>query len=66
MTAATPGLRRLACARCGTAFECNLAGGCWCNDEAFRLPVPDPGAEDCLCPRCLRNAAAVPDPGPRR
>jgi hypothetical protein len=52
--------RRLACGRCGTAFECSLAGECWCDAEPYRLPMPkaEPGAEDCLCPACLRKAAA--------
>ena len=30
--------RRLACARCGTAFECGTGGsdgGCWCIDETY-------------------------------
>jgi hypothetical protein len=51
--------RRLACARCGTAFDCSLGGGCWCADEPYRLPMPDTAAEDCLCPACLRAAAAA-------
>ena len=45
------------CGRCGTAFECNLGGECWCSAEPYRLPVPDAGAADCLCPACLRVAA---------
>jgi len=49
--------RRLACARCGTAFDCKLGGECWCSAEPYRLPVPDAGAADCLCPACLRAAA---------
>jgi hypothetical protein len=50
--------RRLACARCGTVFECALAGGCWCSAEPYRLPLTAAGAaEDCLCPACLRQAA---------
>ena len=36
--------RRLACARCGTAFDCSLGGGCWCADEPYRLPMPDSAA----------------------
>ncbi|MEI7806079.1 MAG: cysteine-rich CWC family protein [Hyphomicrobiales bacterium] len=54
--------RRVTCARCGTAFDCSLGGGCWCADEPYRLPVPDiktkPETADCLCPGCLRKAAA--------
>jgi hypothetical protein len=52
--------RRIACARGGTAFECGaLSGTCWCAEEAFRLPVPADGIEDCVCPACLRAAAAA-------
>jgi hypothetical protein len=48
--------RRLACAGCGTEFNCSLSGACWCSDETFRLPMPvDSG--DCLCPGCLRKLA---------
>ena len=51
--------RRVICARCGTGFDCGPAGECWCMAEAVRLPMPalDSG-EDCLCPTCLRAAAA--------
>jgi len=51
--------RSLACARCGISFDCRLGGGCWCAAEPYRLPMPDAG-EDCLCPACLRVAAARP------
>jgi hypothetical protein len=51
--------RRLACARCGTPFECGRAGDCWCAAEPYRLPLTQAGEiEDCLCPACLRQAAA--------
>jgi hypothetical protein len=50
-------LRRLACANCGAEFGCNLSGACWCMDQAYRLPMPSDGG-DCLCPDCLREAAA--------
>ena len=49
--------RRLACTGCGTEFSCSLSGPCWCNDEDFRMPMPLDGS-DCLCPDCLRKAAA--------
>jgi hypothetical protein len=61
--------RKLACARCGTAFTCNLNGPCWCGEETARLPLPKPGVpsptgfDDCLCRGCLRevaNAHAMP------
>jgi hypothetical protein len=48
--------RRLACAACGTEFNCSLSGPCWCSEEAFRLPMPTDGV-DCLCPNCLRTLA---------
>ena len=44
--------------RCGTEFSCNPSGPCWCSEEAFRLPMPVDGG-DCLCPDCLRKAAAA-------
>lgn len=52
----SPAIRRLECGRCGTAFDC---GGedCWCAAEAYRLPMPAPGAVDCLCPACLHKVA---------
>jgi len=55
----SPATRRLACARCGTGFDCRLGGGCWCAAEPTRLPMPDSAAEDCLCPACLRAKAAA-------
>ena len=51
--------RSLQCARCGTSFDCALGGGCWCAAEPFRLPMPETTAGDCLCPACLRAAAAA-------
>jgi hypothetical protein len=51
--------RRLACARCGTQFECGLGGDCWCAAEPYRLPMPADAAEDCLCPACLKAAATA-------
>jgi len=53
---ATP--RRLVCAGCGAAFDCGRGADCWCMAEPYRLPLPDPAAADCLCPQCLRRAAA--------
>jgi hypothetical protein len=59
MTAPMPtSPRRLACARCGAAFECGLGQDCWCAAEPYRLPLAGATAEDCLCPACLRHAAA--------
>jgi cysteine-rich CWC protein len=48
-------LRKLACARCGAAFECGLSADCWCAAEPYALPMPASPAEDCLCPGCLRK-----------
>jgi hypothetical protein len=62
MTAPSPQSRRLVCARCGVAFDCDPAGDCWCKEEDYRLPIPEAGAEDCLCPVCLRQAAQSPAP----
>ena len=60
MTAAMPNSsRRLACARCGTRFDCGLGGDCWCAAEPYRLPMDNAAIEDCLCPACLRKAAAA-------
>jgi len=53
------GPRKLACARCGAAFECGLGGDCWCAAEPYRLPMSNAATEDCLCPSCLRKAAAL-------
>jgi hypothetical protein len=59
----TGGARRLACARCGAEFTCNLHGPCWCSDEAVRLPLPTPtgptGFDDCLCRNCLQTVGAA-------
>ncbi|HZD90804.1 MAG TPA: cysteine-rich CWC family protein [Pseudolabrys sp.] len=57
--------RPLTCARCGAAFDCRPEGGCWCADEVFRMPLDAAAvAEGCLCPACLRKAAA--EAGKRR
>ena len=57
-SAAQPPARRLACARCGTTFDCGLGGDCWCAALPYRVPLTDAGrSEDCLCPACLRKAA---------
>ena len=61
-----PTPRRLACARCGATFDCGLGGECWCAAEPCRLPLTPAGEkEDCLCPQCLRKAAAQAAPAPR-
>jgi len=50
--------RRLTCARCGAAFDCGLSAECWCSAETYRVPMGGDLSEDCLCPDCLRRAAA--------
>jgi len=50
--------RRLACARCGATFDCGLNTECWCAAEPYRVPMTKALLEDCLCPACLRKAAA--------
>ncbi|MDT3685901.1 MAG: hypothetical protein RO009_12775 [Pseudorhodoplanes sp.] len=49
--------RSLICAGCGETFTCSLGGGCWCDAEPVRLPLPAAG--DCLCRNCLRARAAT-------
>jgi hypothetical protein len=47
------------CDRCGTVFACRPAGDCWCMLEPVGLPLPPAGSgARCLCPDCLRLAAA--------
>jgi len=51
---------RIACARCGAVFGCDPVGDCWCKHEDVRVPMPAPAAgASCLCPDCLRAAAAA-------
>jgi hypothetical protein len=57
MTAPAP--RALLCAQCGAAFTCGGDDGCWCAAEPYRVPMPEAGAGDCLCPACLREKAAA-------
>ncbi len=56
-----PTLRR--CPRCGVPFGCCADADCWCHHAlpAGTAPLPldeAAEAEGCLCPRCLREAAA--------
>lgn len=55
--------RRIACSGCGAEFTCGRSETCWCADESFRLPMPGDAQDfpslDCLCPDCLRRAAAT-------
>ena len=57
------------CSRCGNAFLCKQAPGCWCaNVRLERAMLPEIGARfaDCLCEACLRKLA-VPTLGePKR
>src|SRR5262245_11042266 len=54
-----PSPRRISCARCGMSFECGFSAECWCAGEPYRLPMTKAWLEDCLCPVCLREAAAA-------
>ena len=54
----TPAPRRLTCARCSAEFDCGLSGDCWCTAEHYRLPMTAAPGDDCVCPGCLRKAAA--------
>ena len=51
--------RRIVCARCGAPFDCGLSPECWCAAKPYRLPMTKASIEDCLCPECLRKAAAA-------
>jgi hypothetical protein len=58
MPSREPESRRVVCARCGAAFDCQPGGDCWCAAESVRLPMPIDGSKaDCLCRDCLRAAA---------
>jgi hypothetical protein len=50
-------VRQVRCERCGESFGCGLSKSCWCAQEEFKLPLPT-DADDCLCPRCLKEIAA--------
>jgi hypothetical protein len=57
--------RRLACPRCGAAFDCTLSDVCWCMRQPIGLPVPEAGCDEkCLCPDCLKAAADAARPAP--
>jgi len=56
-------IRTVACPGCGARFNCRPDGECWCAAEPFRLPLPEEAtAAECLCPACLRIAAAATRP----
>jgi hypothetical protein len=59
MTAPPNPPRNLTCAACGTAFVCTRDLQCWCAAEPYRLPMTKAWLEDCLCPACMRKAAAA-------
>jgi len=50
-----PALPRLRALRRGV----RLSADCWCAAEPYRLPMTKAALEDCLCPACLRKAAAA-------
>jgi hypothetical protein len=51
------------CSKCGAAFDCGGLFGCWCRDvnltEETLKKLRDLYS-DCLCPACLKAAAAAP------
>jgi iron complex transport system substrate-binding protein len=56
-------LRTKSCGRCGGAFLCRPAPGCWC--EGVTVPPSTAAAwrrlyADCFCPDCLAGATAPP------
>jgi len=49
------------CSKCGLAFDCGGLFGCWCRDVKLsgpQLATLRSGYVDCLCPTCLKAAAA--------
>jgi hypothetical protein len=53
--------REKRCQKCGQAFDCGGLFGCWCRDvklDAAALAALRAQYSDCLCPSCLRAAAA--------
>jgi hypothetical protein len=52
------------CSRCGAAFLCRQAEGCWCGgvrvDAAMLAEIRERYA-DCLCEECLRALAHSAD-----
>jgi Cysteine-rich CWC len=56
----TGAIREKQCPACGKRFACQ-AGGCWCGAVALGDNARARLAQlyaDCLCPACLRQAAA--------
>jgi hypothetical protein len=54
MIAARQPKSELVCVRCGTMFDCDPHGDCWCMHVDVVMPVPEPGTQaSCLCPKCL-------------
>ena len=55
--------KQQSCESCGAAFTCGpmVKGGCWCMQEqvpAEKLEELKGKYDTCLCPACLRKAAA--------
>lgn len=49
------------CSKCGVAFDCGGLFGCWCRDVKLteaQLAALRGRYADCLCPDCLKAAAA--------
>ena len=53
------------CPKCGTSFECGGLFGCWCRDvklDKAALASLKERYDDCLCPACLKQLAALDAP----
>jgi hypothetical protein len=53
------------CPKCGVAFDCGGLLGCWCRDvklDSAMLAALKERYNDCLCPHCLKELAAVDTP----
>ncbi|MCW8798081.1 MAG: cysteine-rich CWC family protein [Prosthecochloris sp.] len=52
------GPKSVTCPRCGKAFECRLAGDCWCASvdvsEAIRRSLVE-RYDTCICRTCLEE-----------
>ncbi len=62
-SAVNPGGKEKTCAQCGEKFQCFAEQGpCWCDEvkvSSEELAGLRARHADCLCPNCLRAAAAA-------
>ena len=55
------------CPHCGRTFTCGMRAGhqkCWCADLPHQAP-PQPAANACYCPDCLRETLSRRQDQPR-